>query len=411
MPEGLQGQAHRRARPGRADRRRQVSAASSRSASRRCSRRSPSPRGRSSSSSTSCTPSSAPARPRARWTPATCSSRCWRAASCTASARPRSTSTASTSRRTRRWSGASSRCWSDEPSVEDTISILRGLKERYEVHHGVRIKDAALVAAAVLSRPLHRRPLPARQGDRPGRRGGGSSCAWRSTRCRPSWTRSSGAIMQLEIEREALKKEKDAASQGAAGAAREGAGRPARSSATRCEAQWQREKRGDPARSRELKRADRADARLEIEQAERAYDFNTAAELQYGKLRRAGAASCSRGGAQLDQRQAAGAAAQGGGRRGGHRRGRRAAGPASRSRSCSKARSRSCCSWRSGCTSAWSARTRRSRRSRTRCAARGPACRTRTGRSARSSSSGRPASARPSWRGRWPSSCSTTSRR
>ncbi len=70
-------------------------------------------RARSSPSSTSCTPSSAPARPaRARWTPATCSSRCWPAASCGWSAPPRSTSTASTSRRTRRWSAASSRCWS-----------------------------------------------------------------------------------------------------------------------------------------------------------------------------------------------------------------------------------------------------------------------------------------------------------
>ena len=52
-----------------------------------------------------------------------------------------------------------------------TIAILRGLKERYEAHHGVTITDAALIAAATLSRPLHRRPLPARQGDRPGRRG------------------------------------------------------------------------------------------------------------------------------------------------------------------------------------------------------------------------------------------------
>ena len=69
-------------------------------------------RARSSSSSTSCTRSSARARPRARWTPATCSSRCSRAASCTASARPRSTSTASTSRRTPRSSAASSRSWS-----------------------------------------------------------------------------------------------------------------------------------------------------------------------------------------------------------------------------------------------------------------------------------------------------------
>ena len=60
----------------------------------------------------------------------------------------------------------------DQPTVEETISILRGLRERYEVHHGVRITDSALVAAATLSRPLHHRPLPARQGHRPRRRGG-----------------------------------------------------------------------------------------------------------------------------------------------------------------------------------------------------------------------------------------------
>ena len=58
-----------------------------------------------------------------------------------------------------------------EPSVEDTIQILRGIQEKYEAHHGVRITDAALVAAATLSRPLHHRPPAARQGDRPHRRG------------------------------------------------------------------------------------------------------------------------------------------------------------------------------------------------------------------------------------------------
>ena len=58
-----------------------------------------------------------------------------------------------------------------EPSVPDTIAILRGLRERYEVHHGVRIMDAALIAAAPALGALRRRPLPARQGDRPGRRG------------------------------------------------------------------------------------------------------------------------------------------------------------------------------------------------------------------------------------------------
>ena len=62
----------------------------------------------------------------------------------------------------------------DEPSVESTIAILRGLQEKYELHHGVDITDPAIVAAAELSQPLHHRPLPARQGDRPDRRGGGA---------------------------------------------------------------------------------------------------------------------------------------------------------------------------------------------------------------------------------------------
>ena len=57
----------------------------------------------------------------------------------------------------------------DEPTVEDTISILRGLKERYEVHHNVRITDAAADRRGHAVAPLHRRPLPARQGDRPHR--------------------------------------------------------------------------------------------------------------------------------------------------------------------------------------------------------------------------------------------------
>ena len=80
----------------------------------------------------------------------------------------------------------------DQPTVEETISILRGLRERYEVHHGVRITDSALVAAATLSRPLHHRALPARQGDRPRRRGRVAACGWRSTRCPSSSTSSSG---------------------------------------------------------------------------------------------------------------------------------------------------------------------------------------------------------------------------
>ena len=64
---------------------------------------------------------------------------------------PRSTSTASTSRRTRRWSGVSSRSRSGEPTVAHTIEILKGLRDRYEAHHRVTITDPALVAAATLA--------------------------------------------------------------------------------------------------------------------------------------------------------------------------------------------------------------------------------------------------------------------
>ena len=110
-PRGPQATAHRRARHGLAAGRRQVSRRV-RGAPQGGAQGGPgAPRGGSCCSSTSCTPWWARARPRARWTPATCSSRCWPAASCTASARPRWTSTASTSRRTRRSSVASSPSW------------------------------------------------------------------------------------------------------------------------------------------------------------------------------------------------------------------------------------------------------------------------------------------------------------
>ena len=145
-------------------------AASSRSGSRRCSRRSPSPTGRSSCSSTSCTPSSARARPRARWTPRTCSSRCWPAASCTASARRRSTSTASTSRRTPRWSGASSRSSSASRRSRTPSRSCAACASATSSTTGPDQGRGAGRGGRPLP-PLHRRPLPARQGDRPGRRG------------------------------------------------------------------------------------------------------------------------------------------------------------------------------------------------------------------------------------------------
>ena len=108
---------------------------------------------------------------RARWTPATCSSRCWPAASCGWSARPRWTSTASTSRRTPPWSAGSSRCWSASPASRTRSAILRGLKE--PVRGAPPGADRRLRAGRRRDavRPLHHRPVPAGQGHRPGRRG------------------------------------------------------------------------------------------------------------------------------------------------------------------------------------------------------------------------------------------------
>ena len=162
-------------------------------------------------SSTSCTRSSARAPPRARWTRATCSSRCSPAASCTASAPPRSPSTASTSRRTPRSSAASSPCMVDEPTVEDTISILRGLRERFEVHHGVRIQDASLVAAATLShRYITDRFLPDKAIDLVD-----EACAVVRTEIDSmpqELDQITRRVMRLEIEEAALSKETDEAS-------------------------------------------------------------------------------------------------------------------------------------------------------------------------------------------------------
>ena len=112
----------------------------------------------------------------------------------------------------------------DQPSVEDTISILRGLKERYEVHHGVRIKDAALVAAAVLSnRYITDRFLPDKAIDLVDEAAARLRTEIDSMPAELDETRR--RIMQLEIEREALRKETDAASKERLAQAGEGAGR------------------------------------------------------------------------------------------------------------------------------------------------------------------------------------------
>jgi ATP-dependent Clp protease ATP-binding subunit ClpB len=167
-----------------------------------------------------------------------------------------------------------------QPSVEDTISILRGLKERYEVHHGVRIKDAALVAAAVLSdRYITERFLPDKAIDLVDEAAARLRTEIDSMPAELDETRR--RIMQLEIEREALRKEKDKASkQRLAKLEKELADLKAESDALM--ARWKAEKEG-VQRVRAL-REQVEQTKLEIGQAERQYDLNRAAELKYGKL-------------------------------------------------------------------------------------------------------------------------------
>lgn len=169
----------------------------------------------------------------------------------------------------------------DQPSVEDTISILRGLRERYEVHHGVRIKDSALVAAAVMSnRYISDRFLPDKAIDLVD-----ESAAKLRTEIDSMPAELDEIlrrVMQLEIEREALRKENDSVSTERLGRIEsELANLKEQSNALT--AQWQAEKES-VATLRSL-RQQLEEARLEIEKAERAYDLNRAAELKYGTVR------------------------------------------------------------------------------------------------------------------------------
>ncbi|HLI83689.1 MAG TPA: ATP-dependent chaperone ClpB [Bryobacteraceae bacterium] len=168
----------------------------------------------------------------------------------------------------------------DQPSVEDTISILRGLKERYEVHHGVRIKDAALVAAAVFSnRYIADRFLPDKAIDLVDEAAARLRTEIDSMPAELDETRR--RIMQLEIEREALRKETDAASRERL-VKLEKELADLRGESDALTARWQQEK-GTVLRSRQL-REQVEQTKSEIEQAERNYDLNRAAELKYGKL-------------------------------------------------------------------------------------------------------------------------------
>ncbi len=168
----------------------------------------------------------------------------------------------------------------NEPSVEDTIAILRGLKERYEVHHGVRIQDAAIVAAAVLSnRYISDRFLPDKAVDLIDEAASRLKIELDSMPTEIDVVERE--IMQGEMERQALKKEKDAASKERLGKLeRELA--DLREKSAQLKAQWQSEK-AEIYKSRKFQYQIEA-LKLELEQAQRRNELTKASEIQYGRL-------------------------------------------------------------------------------------------------------------------------------
>ena len=170
----------------------------------------------------------------------------------------------------------------NQPSVENTISILRGLKERYEVHHGVRIKDSALVAAAKLShRYIGDRFLPDKAIDLVDE--AAARLRTEIDSMPAELDEISRKVMQLEIEREALKKESDQASRHRLGTL-EGELEERRREFSSLTSQWEAEKAW-VGRLHQI-RQQIEDVKRQMEQAEREYDLNRVAELRYGTLPR-----------------------------------------------------------------------------------------------------------------------------
>ena len=168
----------------------------------------------------------------------------------------------------------------EEPTVEDTIAILRGLKERYEVFHGVKIQDAALIAAATLSnRYITDRFLPDKAIDLVD-----EACAMIRTEIDSLPAELDDIrrhIMQLEIEEAALKKEEDALSKAHLAEVQKELAEQ-RDQFNSMKARWEAEKEAIAKVTGLREEIERVNA--EIEQAERSYDLNRAAELKYGEL-------------------------------------------------------------------------------------------------------------------------------
>ncbi|MGI6083988.1 MAG: ATP-dependent chaperone ClpB [Acetivibrionales bacterium] len=168
----------------------------------------------------------------------------------------------------------------DQPTVEDTISILRGLKERFEIHHGVRITDGAIIASATLSnRYISDRFLPDKAIDLMD-----EAAAMLRTEIDSmpaELDEIMRRIMQLEIEQQALKKENDKASKERL-AAIESEIAELKDKGNSMKAQWELEKEYIQ-REKDLKK-EIEEIKLQIEEAERSYDLESLAKLKYGKL-------------------------------------------------------------------------------------------------------------------------------
>lgn len=168
----------------------------------------------------------------------------------------------------------------DEPSVADTISILRGLKERYEVHHHVRIKDSAIVAAAQMSaRYITNRFLPDKAIDLIDE--AAAKLRMEIDSSPEELDELERRLMQLEIERAAIKKEKDTKKENELSAEID----KLKKERDELHARWEAEKKYVEAIQEEVKKIERY--KFEAEQAERAGDYGKVAELRYGKIKTA----------------------------------------------------------------------------------------------------------------------------
>mgnify|MGYP003386348358 FL=1 len=259
----------------------------------------------------------------------------------------------------------------DEPSVEDTISILRGLKEKYEVHHGVRISDAAIVAAAQLSnRYIADRFLPDKAIDLMDE--AASRLRMQIDSKPEELDEIDRRFVQLKIESEALKKESDPGSKDRLAKISEEIAK-LESKSAELTSTWQSEKNKLAGSTRAKEALDRAHA--DFADAQRRGDFAKAGEIKYGKIpeleRQIAAAEAQGGGLMQEVVDAEGIAGV-------------------------VCRWTGCCAWRRTCGPAWWAKKRRCAPWPMRCAGPEPACRTPTGRSVRSCSWAQRAWAKPS---------------